>query len=186
DLQRLETYLPTAQWLLMQFELPLPTVIAAAHLAQAAGVRVMLDPAPVQTFNPADLYPQVDILTPNQGEAAQLVGFPVETIAQAQAAIAHLQGQGAATVIITLGAQGIVCGTPDETFHHPALPVTVVDTVAAGDAFNGGLAVALAEGKPLNAAIAWATATAAYAVTQAGAQPSLPRRSQVAQLLARG
>jgi hypothetical protein len=93
-------------------------------------------------------------------------------VTQAETAIATLQQQGATTVIIKLGEQGVLCGTADDTFHIPAFAVTVVDTVAAGDAFNGGLAVALSDGQPLRNAVVWASATAALAVTKPGAQPA--------------
>lgn len=179
DLERLTAHLAQAQLLLLQFEIPVAAVIEAARLAHAEGVMVILDPAPVATFDPVQLYPYINMLTPNQVEASQLVGFSVETLAQAAAAIAVLQEQGVATVLVKLGEQGVLCGTPEDTFHVPAFPVTVVDTVAAGDAFNGGLAVALYERKPLKEAVIWASATAAISVTQAGAQPSLPTRSQV-------
>ena len=179
DLSQLRSLLPQSQLLLLQFEIPIPAVVEAAQAAHAAGVTVILDPAPVAAFDAEELYPHVDILTPNQVEASQLVKFLVETTEQAAAAIAALQQQGINTVIVKLGAQGIVCGTADETFHVPAFPVDAVDTVAAGDAFNGGLAAALHDGKPLREAIVWASATSALSVTLSGAQPSLPTRSQV-------
>lgn len=183
DGQRLQRHLAVAQLLLLQCEIPATMVAKAAQLAQAAGVTVMLDPAPVPDFDLTPVYPTVDILTPNQVEAAQLVGRPVATVEQAREAILTLQNWGATTVIIKLGAQGVLCGTPTATFHVPAFRVRVVDTVAAGDAFNGGLAVALHDGQPWRAAVTWASATAALAVTQSGAQPSLPTRSQVADFL---
>jgi ribokinase len=175
--------IPEAELLLLQFEIPIPAVVEAAKAAHTAGVKVMLDPAPVTAFDAQQLYPHVDILTPNQVEASQLVSFAVETLEQANDAIAYLQQQGVAIVVVKLGEQGVLCGTPEETFHIPAFPVDVVDTVAAGDAFNGGLAAALHDGKPLREAIIWASATAALSVTLPGAQPSLPTRSQVATFL---
>ncbi|MEM6715676.1 MAG: ribokinase [Cyanobacteria bacterium P01_C01_bin.147] len=183
DLQRLQAHLTTAQILLLQCEIPPAIVAQAAQAAQAAGVRVLLDPAPVPDFDLKPFYSAIDMLTPNQVEAAQLTGLPVTTIDEAAAAIAQLQKDGAATVIVKLGAQGVCCGTPEETFHLPAFAVSVVDTVAAGDAFNGGLAVALSAGKSLREAVIWASATAALSVTKSGAQPSLPTRSQVAEFL---
>lgn len=183
DLQRLQPYLAQAKFLLMQFEIPIPIVVEAAKAAHAAGVTVILDPAPAEKFAVAALYPHIDILTPNQVEAAALVGFPVNTLDQAAVAIASLRQQGVATVLIKLGEHGVLCGTAQETFHVPAFKVSVVDTVAAGDAFNGGLAVALHDGKPLREAVVWASATAALSVTQPGAQPSLPTRAQVANFL---
>jgi ribokinase len=184
DIQQLETRLPAAQYLLLQLEIPLSTVVKAARIAHTQGLTVILDPAPVQPLVASELYPYVDILTPNQVEAEQLVGFAVQTVDDAARAIAVLQHQGVSTVIVTLGADGVLCGTEQDVFHVPAFAVPVVDTVAAGDAFNGGLAVALAEGKSLSEAVTWASATAALSVGTPGAQPSLPRRAQVQSFLA--
>ncbi|MGD1906856.1 MAG: ribokinase [Leptolyngbyaceae cyanobacterium] len=184
DIAHLKPYLAEASALLMQFEIPLATVTAAAQLAHDAGVTVIVDPAPAPAEFPAALYQHTDILTPNQIEASQLLGSTIETIAQARQAAQVLQQRGVGTVIITLGGQGVVCATATEVFEQPAFAIEVVDTVAAGDAFNGGLAVALAEGKPRRAAISWASATAALTVTQPGAQPALPTRSQVEAFLA--
>ena len=183
DWQRLHQHLDAAQLLLLQYEIPATVVAKAAELAHAQGIPVILDPAPVPEVDLTPIYPAVDILTPNQVEAAQLTRLPVGTVEQAREALLVLQQQGAQTVIIKLGAQGVLCGTADGTFHVPAFAVDVVDTVAAGDAFNGGLAVALQEGQPLREAVTWASATAAVSVTQSGAQPSLPTRSQVADLI---
>ena len=179
DLERLQGLLPQAKLLLMQFEIPLPIVTAAAKMAHAAGVTVILDPAPAQAIDADTGYRHIHILTPNQVEAAQLVGFPVNTVETALEAASVLRQRGVETALIKLGSQGVIGATADGTFHVPAFPVTVVDTVAAGDAFNGGLAVALHDGKALKEAVIWASATAALSVTQAGAQPSLPQRSQV-------
>jgi ribokinase len=184
DLETLQRHLASAESLLMQLEIPLGVVVAAAHFARAAGVRVILDPAPVQSPLPKELYPLVNILTPNQGEAAQMVGFPVETLENAAEAAKVLRQQGVETVLVKLGAQGVVGATAAETFHIPAFSVRAIDTVAAGDAFNGGLAVALQEGRSLRQAVAWASGVAALSVTQSGAQPSLPGRSQVDAFLA--
>jgi ribokinase len=179
DITRLTSYLTAANILLMQLEIPVAAVIAAAQRAKAAGTRVMIDPAPAPAALPSVLYQHTDILTPNQIEASQLVGFPVETVGQARQAAQVLRQRGVATVIITLGKQGVLCATAIETFHQPAFAVDVVDTVAAGDAFNGGLAVALSENKSWREAMIWASATAALTVTQSGAQTALPGRSQV-------
>lgn len=184
DVSRLQSLLPQAQILLMQFELPLSVVTTAATAAYQAGVTVIVDPAPAQCLESEHLYRHTHILTPNQVEASQLVGFPVDTIEQAVEAAIVLRQRGVAIAVVKLGAHGVVCATAEEVFHTPAFTVSVVDTVAAGDAFNGGLAVALQAGKSIRAAIAWATATAALSVTQSGAQPSMPTRSQVEAFLA--
>lgn len=179
DLAYLENLFTQAQLLLMQFEIPLPIVTAAAERAYKAGLTVIVDPAPAQASIPKALYRHTHILTPNQVEAAQLVGFPVSTIAEATRAAKVLRQWGVEIVLIKLGEQGVLCATAEATFHTPAFPVQAVDTVAAGDAFNGGLAAALHEGKNWPAAINWANATAALSVTQTGAQTSLPQQAEV-------
>ena len=163
--------------LLMQFEIPLAAVLAAAR--GAGNHRVIVDPAPARAELPEDLYGLVDILTPNQTEASELTGIDVYDVATATAAAQVLCERGVPTVIVKLGSQGAVAVSGAEVFHIPAFQVKAVDSVAAGDAFNGGLAVALWEGKPLRAAVIWASAVAALSVITAGAQPSLPTRQQV-------
>ncbi|MBR8837912.1 MAG: ribokinase [Stigonema ocellatum SAG 48.90 = DSM 106950] len=176
DIERLSPLLPGATTLLLQFEIPMSTVVAAASSARQAGVTVILDPAPAQMDVPAELYQLVDIMTPNEVEAGQLVGFPVVGEESAKKAAAVLLHKGVKCAIIKLGAQGVVCATPEETFFVPAFVVQAVDTVAAGDAFNGGLAAALFEGLPLRQAVVWGAAAGAMAATKPGAQPSLPDR----------
>jgi ribokinase len=183
DVERLQAAFAHNQLLLLQLEIPLDAVVAAAQAAQRAGLTVILDPAPARSDLPAALYPAVDILTPNQVEAAQLAGVPVTDPDSAAEAAAILQARGVRIVIVKLGQQGAFCATPETRFHLPAMPVTAVDTVAAGDAFNGGLAAALAEGLDLPAAAQQATAVAALAVTQPGAQPALPTRDQLEDFL---
>ena len=183
DVERLNQWLPNSQILMMQFEIPLSVVRQAAQSAHQAGVMVILDPAPAQTNLAADFYPLIEILTPNQVEAAQLVGFPVHDPQTAAEAAAVLRRRGVQTVIIKLGVQGALCSTTDQTFHIPAFPVTAVDTVAAGDAFNGGLATALAERLSLRQAVIRGNAVAALSVTKVGAQPSMPDREELDALL---
>ena len=182
DVERLAQPFCSGEWLLMQLEIPLQAVVEAARSARAGQVRVMLDPAPAQPL-PDALYPLIDVLTPNQGEAAQLVGFEVNTVSHAAAAARELRQRGVDTVIITLGDQGVWVDSPDGEFHQAAFAVEVIDTVAAGDAFNGSLAVALSEHQPLHEAVAFAAATAALCVSKSGAQAAMPERSQVHALL---
>lgn len=167
--------------LLMQFEIALTVVQAAAK--RAKDHCVIVDPAPVQPHLPLDFYGLVDILTPNQTEASQLSGVKVSSVATAMEAAQVLRQRGASTVIVKLGRQGAVVASQSEVFHRPAFQVDAVDTVAAGDAFNGGLAVALAEEKSLRDAVEWASAVAALSVMKAGAQPSMPTRTQVEHFL---
>ncbi len=176
DVERLSDLLPNSTALLLQFEIPIAAVVAAAKAAHQAGVKVILDPAPAQSHVPDELYPLVDIITPNEVEAGQLVGFPVNNEESAKAAATILLQRGVKSAIVKLGAKGVFCATAEESFFVPVFPIQVVDTVAAGDAFNGGLAAALYEGLSLHQAVVWGAAAGALAATKAGAQTSLPDR----------
>lgn len=167
-----------AQVLLLQLETPLETVLAAARLGHTHALTVILNPAPAQAL-PLEIYTLVDILTPNETEAQVLTGE-----SEPEQAAQKLLGWGVKTVIITLGEAGALCATQNQVERIAGFSVPVVDTTAAGDAFNGGLAVALARGEALPAAIRFANAVAALSVTKAGAQPSLPSAASVAQFLA--
>jgi len=184
DVERVRSLFPQAKVLLLQLEIPLPAVIAAAQAAKEAGVTVILDPAPARSDLPAELYSCIDIITPNQVETGQLVGFPVNDLETAQQGAIALQQRGVKTVITKLGKLGAFCLTESERFQIPIFPVKAVDTVAAGDAFNGGLAAGLADGLPLAQATTQAAAVAALSVTKAGAQPSLPTREALTAFLA--
>lgn len=177
DVERLTKLLPGARALLLQFELPIRAVVLSAQAARAAGVPVILDPAPAQLDVPVELYSLVDIITPNATEAGQMVGFPVNEPESATTAANVLLQRGVGTAIVKLGAEGVVCATKEETFFVPAFSVSAVDTVAAGDAFNGGLATALAEGLPLRQAVVWGAAAGALASTKPGAQSSMCDRA---------
>ncbi|MBD2441465.1 ribokinase [Nostoc sp. FACHB-110] len=176
DVDRLSGLLPTAKALLLQLEIPLDAVIAAAAAAKKANVQVILDPAPAKSHLPAELYPLVDIITPNEVETAQLVGFPIDSEDTAAKAAEVLLQRGVKCAIVKMGAKGVVCATQQETFFVPAFAVQAVDTVAAGDAFNGGLAAALYTELPLHQAVVWGAAAGALAATKLGAQTSLPDR----------
>lgn len=177
DIERLLPHLTNATALLLQFEVPLSAVTLAAQAAKKAGVPVILDPAPVRSDIPQELYSLIDIITPNSVEAEQLVGFPLESPALTSEAASILQRRGVKTVIIKLGEKGGFCATPTEAFFFPAFWVDAIDTVAAGDAFNGGLAVAIAEGHSIREAVRWGAAAGAIAATKSGAQSSLPDRN---------
>jgi ribokinase len=176
DIQRLSNLLPAATALLLQLEIPIHAVVAAAKAARNANIQVILDPAPAQSNLPAELYPLVDIITPNEVEAGQLVGFAVDGEETAAKAAEILLERGVKCAIVKLGAKGVFCATAQEKFFVPAFPVRVVDTVAAGDAFNGALAAALFERKSLHQAVIWGAAAGALAATKPGAQTSLPDR----------
>ena len=177
DIERLKPLLPEATALLLQLEIPLPIVQAVAAVAHQAGVKVIFDPAPVRSDIPTDFYRLIDIITPNQVEASQLVGFSVNNVETATQAAAKLCELGVKTAIVKLGSKGVVCATPDETFWVPAFPVQAVDTVACGDAFNGGLAAALDSGLSLREAVVWGAAAGALCATKQGAQPAMCDRA---------
>lgn len=193
DLERLTPLFAQAKVLLLQFEIPLAVVEKAAALAHLAGLTVIVDPAPAEGPLAPDFCEYISILTPNQTEAALLTGKPVEDVAGAIAAAETLQQQGIAVVIVKLGALGSVCATANGSFAVPAFPVQAIDTVAAGDAFNGALAAALCQidilpdtlparlgdRDLLKTAINYATAAAALAVTKSGAQSAMPTAAQV-------
>lgn len=178
DLNRLEAALTGAKVLLLQLEVPLESVVAAAHLAHQQGLTVILDPAPAQKL-PAELFSLVDIITPNEVEAGQLAGMAVKTPADAARAAEKLLNLGVKTAIIKMGALGVLYAqTEREATLAPAFEVQAVDTVAAGDAFNGGLAAALVESHDLPEAIRWGAAAGALSATKMGAQPSMPGRAE--------
>ncbi|WP_204105652.1 MULTISPECIES: ribokinase [Spirulina sp. CCY15215] len=179
----LKNLLGLTKVVLLELGIPLSTIMQAAQVTRAAGVQTILDPAPVPNIFPEELYSLVDIITPNELEASQLVGFDVRDRDTAKKAAQVLQEKGVKTVIITLGEQGAWCTGEEECFWHEAIPVDAIDTVAAGDAFNGALAVALATGKPLREAIRWGSVAGSLAVTKLGAQSSLPDRGTFLQAL---
>ena len=166
---------------LFQLEIPLPSVIAAARAAKAAGALVILDPAPAPAMLPVGLLTLVDILTPNETEAARLVGRSNTRLghADAEAIARELQRRGCDIVIIKMGAQGCLAADRGGLHWISAPSVTARDTTAAGDAFNGALAVALTEGATLVKACAFAAEAAALSVTRLGAQSSMPSRSEL-------
>ncbi len=165
-----------ARAVLLQLEIPIETVLAAAQAGRAAGATVILNPAPAPSRPlPVALFEAVDILTPNETEAAVLTGKQ-----EPEEAAAALLARGVGTVIVTLGAEGALVATGSDHMRRiPGFRVKAVDATAAGDAFNGGLAVALARGEPLDAAVRYAHAVAALSVTRLGAQPSLPTAAEV-------
>jgi ribokinase len=144
----------------------------------------VLDPAPAQEL-PVELYSLIDIITPNEVEAGQLVGVAVKNHTDAVGASKMLLSLGAKTVIVKMGALGLLyVQAESEPVLVPAFEVQAVDTVAAGDAFNGGLAAALVEGKPLSEALRWGAAAGALSATKMGAQSSMPTRAEFDAFLA--
>lgn len=171
-----------ADVVMTQLETPPPTVGWVLAEARRHGVITILNPAPVPDAA-LDLWPLVDYLTPNETETERLTGCVVTDVEAAARAAGVLRSRGVGTVVVTRGAAGAVVADQRGTAAIPGRRVTAVDTTAAGDAFNAGLAVALAERRALADAVRFANAAAALACTRRGAQPSLPRRDEVEQLL---
>lgn len=182
DLNRLQGLLSGADRLLLQLEVPMETVLAAARLARQSGVQVILDPAPAREL-PDELYQLVDIITPNESEAAALVGFPLSNEEAVIKAAEALQNRGVGQVIIKLGGKGIFWREAANGQFLPAYKIQPVDTVAAGDAFNGGLAAALDAGLTMRQALSWGMAAGAISATRPGAQTSLPTRQELLEFL---
>ena len=176
DLAKFRTEIEGAAALLLQLETPIETVLAAAQWAHAAGVPVVLNPAPA-TKLPKELYKCLDWITPNETEAELLTGVKVTDAKSAAAATAVFRKRGIGHVVITMGVKGAYCGDCDKIF--PAKKVRAVDCVAAGDTFNGAFVVALAEGRSCAEAIAFAQAASAISVTRPGAQSSIPFRKEI-------
>jgi ribokinase len=183
DIYRAEDIVLSADMVLFQLEVPVDTVIAGIRFAVECGRKVMLNPAPAAPL-PAELFPLVHIITPNQSEAFALTGVTVLDIQTAQAACDILHQRGVKSVVITMAEQGAYLSTNEERLMVPGFKAgEVVDTVAAGDTFCGALAVALAEGKTWKPALQFANAAAALSVTRRGAQASIPHREEVEWLL---
>ncbi len=168
-----------------QLEQPMAAALRGLALARAAGVRTILNPAPAAAL-PAGMLGLCDLVTPNESEAEGLTGIAVSGLDAARRAAAALVAGGAGAAVITLGAEGALYHDRERSVHVPALRAgPVVETTGAGDAFTGGLAVALAEGRDAVEAVRFASATAAISVTRAGTAPSMPARAEIDALLAR-
>ncbi|MCD6099044.1 MAG: ribokinase [Candidatus Marinimicrobia bacterium] len=164
--------------MLIQLEIPIETVEYAVNVAKQHNVKVILNPAPARKLSD-QLLKRVDIITPNESEAEILTGLKiVDDISAAKAAEALIQ-KGVGNVVITLGERGAFLYTKSDNMLIPTKRVNAVDTTAAGDAFNGGLAFALGSGMSLKDAIHFANFVGAYSVTRKGAQPSMPNYDEV-------
>ncbi|AJJ58702.1 ribokinase [Yersinia pseudotuberculosis] len=177
-LRRYQQQVIDADALLMQLESPLDTVIAAAKLAKQHQTQVILNPAPARKL-PDELLTLVDMITPNETEAERLTGIHIEQDDDAAKAAQILHDKGITTVIITLGSRGVWLSEQGKGKLVAGFKVNAVDTIAAGDTFNGALLTALLEGQSMDVAVRFAHAAAAIAVTRPGAQPSIPWRAEI-------
>lgn len=182
DVERAKSLMPKANVLMLQLEVSLEPTFAVARAASQQGLKVILDPAPAYPI-PTDIFPFIDFITPNETETEALVGFkPANKQDAARAAIA-LKSKGVRTAIIKMGAQGAYYDSPEGSGFVNAFKVNAIDTVAAGDAFNAGLAAAISEGKSVAEAVRWGAAAGAIATTRKGALPSMPHRDELEKLL---
>tara|TARA_R110002049_G_scaffold27321_2_gene94086 strand:- start:195663 stop:196634 length:972 start_codon:yes stop_codon:yes gene_type:complete len=164
--------------LLLQLEIPIDAVLSAIEIAKAARVKVILDPAPMPSQWPRELL-QVDLLCPNESEAAALCGFDVESDEQVAAALRQLHSQGARHVVITRGEKGCDCFDGETITHIDAVPIRAVDTTAAGDAFAGALGVHWTQHRDFIAAVEFANAAGALAASRSGAQPAMGTLTEI-------
>ncbi len=185
DVERAAPAFSHTRVLLVQLEVPLEAVETALQMAKDRGVLTILNPAPARAL-PREILSLVDFLTPNETELEILVGERVSGPEDASAAGERLLEGGPGTVIVTMGERGALIISREGKREVPSFPVRAVDTTAAGDAFNGALALALARGMELGEAVRYACAAGALAVTKPGAQPSLPTAAEVEALLSGG
>ncbi|GAC1400853.1 MAG: ribokinase [Ktedonobacteraceae bacterium] len=183
QMARIMTILPSVQALVLQLEIPLPTVQALIKAGHEAGILVVLNVAPAQPL-PKEVLTQVSVLVVNESEASLLSGQRVESLEDAQIVGKVLHSYGISTVVVTLGARGAVLVTADSegrahTIYQPSPKVQVVDTTAAGDCFVGALTVALTEGQTPEDALRFAVHASALKITKFGAQSGLPTREEV-------
>lgn len=178
DIDRATAQIKSSELVLMQLEIPLTTVEYAASMANKAGVKVVLNPAPAQELS-VKLLKSLYLLTPNETEAEMLSGIKVIDEASASKAATKIKSLGVKNVIITMGAFGAFVSTNSEELMIPAPNVQAVDTTAAGDTFNGALVVALAEQSNFTEAVKFANQAASISVTKLGAQASVPYRKDI-------
>lgn len=173
-----------AKVFITQLEQPIPAAKRALEIARAAGVRTILNPAPAAPLGD-DILALCDYVTPNESETESLTGMPVTTIAEAEAAADALLARGVGACIITLGERGALYRDRTRSVHVPVISAgKVLDTTGAGDAFNGGFAVALTEGRDVVDAVRFGCATAGISVTRSGTAPAMPSRAEIDALLA--
>ena len=179
---RIGELIGTSSTLLLQLEVSIDLSLSVAKIAQEHGKTVILDPSPVRPF-PEDVYRYCSVITPNETDAEALVEFAVTDLSSAERAAITLIKRGVPNVIIKLGEHGALYANTHDSGHIPAFNVTAIDSVGAGDAFNGALAVALSEDLSLRDATRFASAAGALAVTKVGAQDAMPNRSDIDVLL---
>lgn len=184
DVEANRALIEGAKVFITQLEQPIPAAKRALEIARAAGVRTILNPAPAAPLGD-DILSLCDFITPNESETEGLTGLPVTTVAEAEAAADALLARGVGACIITLGEKGALYRDRTRSVHVPVISAgKVLDTTGAGDAFNGGFAVALTEGRDVVDAVRFGCATAGISVTRSGTAPAMPARAEIDALLA--
>jgi ribokinase len=184
DVEEKAALIQSASVFVTQLEQPIPAAKRGLEIARAAGVTTILNPAPAASLGD-DILALCDYVTPNETEAEALTGLPVTSVADAEIAADALLARGVGAVVITLGDKGALYRDRTRSVHVPVISAgKVVETTGAGDAFNGGFAVALSEGRDVIEAVRFGCATAGISVTRAGTAPSMPARAEIDALLA--
>ncbi len=182
DVQYLKDYdeiLKDCDFVIFQMEIPKDAIWYGIFRAKELGKTVILNPAPVPEFIPEEILQKIDYITPNEVEAVKLAGLEGDSLEVIEEAAGRLLQKGIANVLVTLGSRGVMLMKEGYCEVFPARKVDAVDTTAAGDCFNGAFAVGLAEGMPVEEAIAFGNLASSIAVTRKGAQSSIPARSEV-------
>ena len=178
DIDKVEEVIRSSDILLIQLEIPLHIVEYAINMAFNEGVKVLLNPAPAKQLS-KDLLKKVYVLIPNEKEAELLSNVKIKDLHSSQMSAKKLLESGIENVVLTLGKNGSIIGTEEETIHITGLNVNAIDTTGAGDAFCGALAVALSSGKKLKDAVIYANYVGALATTKIGAQEALPTKEEL-------
>lgn len=178
DIDAARSAMEGAAYLLVQLEIPMPTVVRSVELADSLGLKTIMNPAPMNPV-PEELFSHVWLITPNQTEAEQLTGVHVETEEDASRAAEALFAKGVKNVIVTMGSKGSLVCTPEGREFVPSRKVNAIDTTGAGDVYNGALVAALSQGKSLLEAACIATLASSIAVTRLGAQTSAPYANEI-------
>lgn len=181
----LQPLLPHLDGLLINFESPEDCLLLAASLVRARDIPLFVDAGPGRPYA-SDLWRHAAILSPNEAEAAAMVGFPLADDASAEAATRALLRRGPAAVVLKRGERGAMLATAAGVERLTALPIQAVDSAGAGDAFTAGLALAVLQGQPLAAAVRFANACGAVAASRLGTMPAMPRRAEVEVMMREG
>lgn len=182
DVNRAVESMADVSIILLQMEVSAEANYGVIRAAKEKNIRVVFDPAPAYPL-PDEIYQMLDFITPNEVETEQLVGIKPTNQEEAERAAERLREKGVETVVIKMGSQGSYIKSPGVKMMVPAFKVKAVDTVASGDAFNAGLAVALSQGRDIVGAVRWGAAAGAVAATKKGALTSMPYRNEVEKLI---